>query len=220
MSRFKLTKFQIAVHLGSLIPFFLLVYDAWANNLTVYPIQAATYRTGKTALVLLLLTLACSPLNRLLGLRQALTVRRALGLYTFFYASLHLLIFTVVDYGLDPQMLYEAIFKKRYALVGFAAFLLLLPLAITSTKAWMKRLGKRWTRLHNLIYPAAVLVIIHYVWLVKSDIRTPLAFGAGVVALLVLRRPGVRRAIANLRAQLNRRRREPAGAPESVKSLT
>jgi methionine sulfoxide reductase heme-binding subunit len=170
--------------------------------------------------VLLLATLACSPLNRLFGFRQALTVRRALGLWTFFYVTLHFLIFTVVDYGLELDLLRDAIFDKPYALVGFTAFLLLIPLAVTSTKGWMKRLGKRWTKLHYLIYPTAVLVIIHYVWLVKSDIRTPLAFGAGVALLLALRRPGVRKFLTGLRSQWSHRRQAAPAAPDRVKSLT
>jgi sulfoxide reductase heme-binding subunit YedZ len=132
-------------------------------------------------------------LNTVFGFRQALKVRRALGLYAFFYASLHLLIFVGVDYGFDPVLLREAIFEKRFALIGFASFLILLPLAITSTRGWMKRLGKNWTRLHRLVYLAALLVIVHYTWLVKSDIRVPILYGVGIVILLVLRLPAIRR---------------------------
>jgi sulfoxide reductase heme-binding subunit YedZ len=189
----RLSKIQLLVHLAGLVPLAWLIFDFLTGNLTVNPIQAATLRTGKAALVFLILSLACTPLNTVFGFRWALKVRRALGLYAFFYASLHFLIFIGLDYGFDPVLLREAIFEKRYALVGLAAFLLLLPLAITSTRGWMKRLGQGWTRLHRLVYLAGLLVIVHYVWLVKSDIRIPLLYGLVMVVLLALRIPAIRR---------------------------
>ncbi len=197
--RFKFSKFQILVHLGSLVPLAILIFDAWRNNLTYNPIQEATFRTGKTALVLLVLSLACTPLNTVFHFRQALKVRRPLGLYAFLYASIHFFIFVGLDYNFDPELLKGAIFEKRYALVGFSAYLLLIPMAVTSTKGWMKRLGKKWKRLHQLVYLAGILVVIHYVWLVKTDVRVPLLFGLGVVLLLLLRIPAVRRRLSNLR---------------------
>jgi len=193
---------QIAVHLAALAPLALLIWDALHRNLTANPIQAITFRTGKTALILLVLSLACTPLNTVFGIRQAVKWRRPLGLYAFLYAGLHFLVFTVLDYGLDWVLLREAIFEKRYALVGFAAFLLLIPLAITSTRGWMKRLGKRWKRLHQAVYIAGVLVIVHYVWLVKADRREPLLWGAAVSLLLLLRVPAVRRWIAKIRPRI------------------
>jgi sulfoxide reductase heme-binding subunit YedZ len=197
--RFKFSKFQIFVHLGSLVPLAILIFDAWRNNLTYNPIQEATFRTGKTALVLLVLSLACTPLNTVFHFRQALKVRRPLGLYAFLYASIHFFIFVGLDYNFDPELLKGAIFEKRYALVGFSAFLLLIPMAVTSTKGWMKRLGRKWKRLHQLVYLAGILVVIHYVWLVKTDVRVPLLYGLGVVLLLLLRIPAVRRRLSNLR---------------------
>lgn len=196
----------IITHIGALLPFVILVWDFFHNQLTVNPIQEATFRTGKTALVLLTLSLAVTPVNIIFGLRQLIPVRKLLGLYAFFYVSLHFLIFVWLDYGLDLALLKEAIFEKRYALVGFAAFLILLPLAITSTKGWMKRLGKRWKRLHQLVYLAALLAVIHFVWLVKSDIREPLAYGAVIGMLLLIRVPGIRRPITTFRHKLKRRR--------------
>jgi sulfoxide reductase heme-binding subunit YedZ len=190
---------RLLTHIAALVPLALLLWDYQHDQLTVNPIQEATFRTGKTALVLLVLSLACTPLNTLLGLRQVLPLRRPLGLYAFAYAVMHLLIFVVVDYGLDPQLIWETVVEKRYVLVGFSAFLLLLPLAITSTKGWMRRLGPRWKRLHRLVYLAALLVVVHFVWLVKSDIREPLLYGAAVVLLLVLRAPAIRRTLTNLR---------------------
>ncbi len=202
MAQFSLprfTKFQAAVHIGALLPLMLLIFDWTRDNLTFNPIQALELRTGKYALVLLILALACTPLNTVFGFRQALKVRRALGLYAFFYASIHFLIFIGLDYQFDLALLQEAIFEKKYALVGFAAGLILLSLAITSTRGWMKRLGKTWTRLHRFVYLAGILVIVHYVWLVKSDIRVPLLYGALVLILLILRIPSVRRAASKLR---------------------
>ncbi len=193
---------QVAVHLAALAPLALLIWDGLHDQLTANPIQALTLRTGKTALILLVLSLACTPLSSVFGIRQAVKWRRPLGLYAFLYAGLHFLIFAVLDYGLDLFLLREAIFEKRYALVGFAAFLILIPLAITSTRGWMKRLGKRWKRLHQAVYVAGLLVIIHYVWLVKADRREPLLWGAAVGLLLLLRIPAVRRWIAQIRPRI------------------
>jgi methionine sulfoxide reductase heme-binding subunit len=198
MPSLKFTRFQILVHVGSLVPLALLIWDAFTDHLTVNPIQDVTFRTGKAALVLLVLSLACTPLNTLFGFREALKVRRALGLYAFLYVSLHFLTFVGLDYGFDLGLIRDAIFDKRYALIGFAAFLTLLPLALTSTKGWQKRLGKTWRALHRWVYLAATLAVVHYVWLVKSDIREPVAYGTVVLLLLIVRVPGVRR-IVNLR---------------------
>lgn len=195
----RFTKFQAAVHIGALLPLMLLIFDWTRDNLTFNPIQALELRTGKYALVLLILALACTPLNTVFGFRQALKVRRALGLYAFFYASIHFLIFIGLDYQFDLALLQEAIFEKKYALVGFSAGLILLSLAITSTRGWMKRLGKTWTKLHKFVYLAGILVIVHYIWLVKSDIRTPLLYGALVLVLLLLRIPYFRRSASRFR---------------------
>ena len=206
----KFTRFQLLVHAGALVPLAWLIVDFLRDNLTVNPIQALTLRTGKYALTLLILSLACTPINTLTGFSPALKVRRALGLYAFLYASLHFLIFVGLDYGFNPGLLREAIFEKRFALVGFSAFLILVALAITSTRGWMKRLGKRWTRLHKLVYLAGILVIVHYTWAVKSDIRVPLLYGAVVLLLLVARIPQVRRSISGLRH---------SGIPANVKKI-
>ncbi len=190
---------RILTHLGALVPLALLIWDGMQGRLTANPIQEITQRTGKTALVLLLLSLVCSPANRLLGLRQVVPLRRPLGLYAFGYAALHLLIFFVVDYGLDVALIQEAVLEKRYVLAGMGAFVLLVPLAVTSTRGWMRRLGRRWKPLHRLVYLAALLAVLHFVWLVKADIREPLLYGAAVAALLILRLPLVRRPLEALR---------------------
>jgi sulfoxide reductase heme-binding subunit YedZ len=195
----RFSKFQLAVHIGALLPFALLVFDWTQDNLTFNPIQALELRTGKYALVLLILSLACTPLNTVFGFRQAIKVRRPLGLYAFFYAGIHFLIFIGLDYQFDLLLLQEAIFEKRYALVGFLAGLILLPLAITSTRGWMKRMGRKWATLHKFVYLAGVLVIVHYVWLVKTDIRQPILFGVILLLLLIARIPYVRRNLSRVR---------------------
>ena len=195
----KWTKFQIIVNLAALVPFILLVVDWFRDNLTYNPIQALELRTGKYALVLLILTLACTPLNTIFGFRQALKVRRTLGLYSFFYVSLHFIIFVGLDYQFDFSLLKGAIFEKRFALVGFTAGIILLPLAFTSTRGWMKRLGKTWKKMHKFVYLAGILVIIHYMWVMKSDIRISLLYGAVLLILLLLRIPSVRRGASRVR---------------------
>lgn len=198
---------RILTHVGAIIPLIWLLWDYWFNNLTVNPIQDITFRTGKPALILLVLSLACTPVNTLFGFKQVLPLRKPLGLYAFMYVSLHFLIFIGLDYGFNWGLLYEAIFEKRYALVGFAAFLILLPLAVTSTQGWMRRLGKNWKRLHRWVYLAGILAVVHYVWLVKADIREPLLYGTAVALLLILRLPAVRKAVTHFRSRFKKERR-------------
>jgi len=188
---------RVVTHLGSLLPLVAIVWALLTDTLTANPIQDVTFRTGKAALVLLMLSLAVTPFCTIFKFYKFNRIRRTLGLYAFFYVSLHFLIFVGLDYSFNLAYLREAIFEKRFALVGFAAFLILIPLAITSTKEWQKRLGKKWKLLHKGIYLAGLLAVIHFVWLVKSDIREPLAFGAVLAILLVLRIPAVKRAFRN-----------------------
>jgi len=203
----RFTPFQIFVHLASLVPLGLIVYLSLADGLTANPVQDLTLRTGKAALWLLVLSLAVTPVNTLFGFRQGIKVRRALGLYAFLYASLHVIVFFYVDYALDFALILQDVGSKRYVIVGAATFLVLLPLALTSTRGWMKRLGKNWKRLHKLVYLAGVLAVVHYVWLVKSDIREPLAFGLAVGLLLLARVPAVRRPLSGLHMQMRGRLR-------------
>ncbi len=201
------TPFQIFVHLASLVPLALIVYLSLTDGLTANPVQDLTLRTGKAALWLLVLSLAATPANTLFGFRQAIKVRRALGLYAFLYASLHVIIFFYVDYALDFALILQDVGSKRYVIIGAATFLVLVPLALTSTRGWMKRLGKTWKRLHKLVYLAGVLAVVHYVWLVKSDIREPLAFGLAVALLLLARVPAIRRPLSGLHMQMRGRLR-------------
>jgi sulfoxide reductase heme-binding subunit YedZ len=202
MTRFSLPRFSLfqgMVHIGAILPLILLIFNWYQDNLTFNPIQALELRTGKYALVLLVLSLACTPINTVFGFSQVMKVRRPLGLYAFLYASIHFLVFIGLDYQFDLFLLQEAIFEKRYALIGFAAGLILLALALTSTRGWMKRLGRTWTKLHKFVYLAGILVIIHYVWLVKSDIREPLIYGAIVLLLLAARIPYIRKKLSRIR---------------------
>lgn len=192
------------VHVGALLPLAKIGWDFWFNQLTFNPIQELTFRTGWYALILLILSLACTPLNTVLGWRQALPLRKPLGLYAFMYALLHFLIFIGLDYGFDPQLIWEATFEKRYALVGFSAFVILSALALTSTRGWQRRLKKNWKRLHRLVYLASLLAIVHFVWLVKADIREPLSYGAVLLLLLSLRLPWVRKQTTRLRNRLKK----------------
>jgi sulfoxide reductase heme-binding subunit YedZ len=210
--KLRFTRLQVAAHIGSWLPAALLTWDYYHSNLTVDPIQALTQRTGKYALVLLVLSLACTPINYLFGFHHVLKIRRALGVYAFLYAATHLLIFIGLDYGFDWTQLKNIILKQPFALVGLAAFLILLPMAITSYKRWMKYLGKNWKRLHRLVYLAVVLVILHYAWSLKGDIfrlqgniGQPILFGAIVLVLLALRLKPVHVIVDNIRLALSHR---------------
>jgi sulfoxide reductase heme-binding subunit YedZ len=205
MRKLKARWLQILTHIGALLPLTWLLWDCWQGLFIVDPVQEITTRTGKTALILLILSLACTPIYMVFGFRQALRVRRALGLYAFMYAGLHFLTFIGLDYGFDLDLIRQDILDQRYVLVGFAAGLLLLLLAITSTQGWQKRLGKNWKRLHRLAYLAGILAIVHFVWLVK-DIREPLRYGAVVALLLIVRIPVIKRAVSNARYQLKHER--------------
>lgn len=195
---------QILTHVGALLPLAWLLWEAWQGQLIVDPVKEITTRTGKTALILLILSLACTPLNTIFGFKQALRVRRPLGLYAFLYVGLHFLTFLGLDYGFDLHLIRQDILDQRYVLVGFATGLLLLTLAITSTKGWQKRLGKNWKRLHRLVYLASILDIVHFAWLTK-DIREPLRYGGLVALLLIVRFPAIKRAIGNARYQFKAR---------------
>lgn len=192
---------RLLVHTGSLIPFFVMAWKYWQGLFLVDPVREIITTTGKTALILLILSLSCTPIHTLLGFKPALRVRRALGLYAFGYAALHFLVFIGLDYGWDWPLIADAVFAQQFTLVGFAAGLILLALAITSTQGWMKRLGKRWKQLHRLVYLAGGLVIVHYLWLVK-DIREPMVYAGIVAFLLALRVPIIKKAARRLRQQI------------------
>lgn len=176
------------------VPAALLAFDAWRDRLGADPIETITHRTGWWALTLLLVTLAVTPVRRITGWNGIVRLRRMLGLFAFFYAVLHLLTYVVLDLFFAFGLVLEDIAKRPYITVGFTAFLILLVLAVTSTKGWIRRLGKRWQRLHRLVYVAAVGGVVHFLWLVKADTREPLIFGAVLAVLLLARLRWPRRA--------------------------
>lgn len=205
MPRRRYDYFKIAVHAAALVPLAALIFDAFMGRLGFDPIREITFRTGRDALVLLMLSLAVTPVNRFFGLRAVVRVRRALGVYAFVYASLHFLTFIGLDYGFNLTQIVEGISQRPFALVGFVAFLTLVPLVVTSTNGWKRRLGRNWKRLHRLVYLTGVLVIVHFAWAAKQDYSEPLTYGA-VVAILLL---------ARVRLSL---RRQPGPAAASSKN--
>ena len=178
------------------IPAILLAWDAWHHRLGANPVNFAILTTGMSALVFLMLTLAVTPLRKITGLNWIIFARRTLGLYAFFYACLHFLIFFSLDRSFSVSSTLSEMVKRKYLIVGSTGLFVMVPLAVTSTNAMIKRLGgKRWRALHRLAYVAAIAGVIHYYMQVKADVRKPLAFAA-VLALLLgyrvlvsLRRP-------------------------------
>lgn len=203
---------SVLAHVGALLPLIVLIADFYADRLTANPIQQATIRTGKTALILFVLSLACTPMNTVFGFRPALKVKRALGLYGFLYVCVHLFIFGILDFGLDLQLIWQEIVQKPYVLAGLGAFVLLVPLAITSTKGWQKKLGKDWKTLHKLFYFIALIAVLHFALVVKSITGRPepLLWGAGIIILLLLRLPIIRKFVSTTRAKWSAARRVQA----------
>jgi methionine sulfoxide reductase heme-binding subunit len=195
---------RLWIHIGALLPLGVLVWRFMTGNLTVNPIQAASQRTGDIALVFLLLSLACSPASSILGIKEALRYRRTLGLYAFFYATLHFLIFVGLDYTFRWDLIWETLVEKRFIVLGFSAGLILLALAVTSFDWWKKRLRKNWKRLHRLVYLAGGLAVIHYFWAVKAGVRLPLLAIWILLALLLIRVPTIKELLIDARYKLLR----------------
>jgi len=172
-----------------LVPLVRLIVFGGSGGLGANPIEFITRSTGTWTLVGLLATLSVTPLRRLTGRAELLRYRRMLGLFTFFYASLHFVTYVWLDQFFDPAAIAKDIIKRPFITVAFTAFVLLIPLAATSTHAMMRRLGRRWQHLHRLIYPIALLGVIHYLWLVKKDLTEPLIYGAILALLLAVRLP-------------------------------
>ena len=193
----------LAAHAAALFPLLWLAWDWWFDRLSIDPLDDYTVRTGTAAILLLLATLAVTPVHTATGWRQVLTLRRTLGLYAFFYAALHLLVFVGLDYGFSLKfILLDGLPSKPYILVGLAALLLMLPLAVTSTRGWMKRLGRNWKRLHRLAYAAGILAVVHYLWVAKVAYGKPVIYAVVLGLLLAARIPAVRTRLARLRARL------------------
>lgn len=186
MNKLRITKFII--FFAALVPLGRLVWKYFHGGLGANPIEVITHSTGDWTLILILTTLAITPLRRITKQYWMIGVRREIGLFAFFYGTLHFTTYIWLDKFFDWHEMIKDIAKRPFITVGFTAFVLLIPLALTSTAGWIRRLGgKRWQNLHRLIYLSATAGVIHFIWLVKADLRRPLTYGAILGTLLVLR---------------------------------
>ncbi len=182
------------VHTGALLPLVWIIWRFIQDSLTANPIREIQLETGRIALTLIMLSLTCSPVYNATGFVPVRQVRRTLGLYAFMYAGLHLLNFIGLDYRFNFPQIWGAIADKRFPLAGMASFLLLISIAITSTRGWGDRLGKNWKRLHRMVYVAAAVGVVHYVWAAKSQasMTVPLIYGAVLAVLFIVRIPPIK----------------------------
>lgn len=190
----KFTRLQIVIHLGAWIPLLLIVFNFYSGNLTVNPIQDIEQRTGRLAILWLVLSLACTPLASIFGWKELIKRRRTIGLYAFMMAFIHVSIFIALDFGFSWGLIWAEIIEKQFILLGAIAFIGLTLLAATSFKYWQKTLKKNWKRLHKTVYVIAPLVVIHYALAKKGnllslqgDILRPLIYAIVVTVLLATR---------------------------------
>ncbi len=209
MKKFPYTPLQAAIHIYAWSGLIWLIFDLVTGNLSPNPIQDLEQRTGRHAIALLVLLLMCTPINTIFKWSEPLKRRRTLGLYVFMYATIHVIIFADLDYGLAWSRLAQELFQKPRLIAGVIAFTLLIPLAVTSFDIWKKRLGKNWKRLHQLVYLIAPLVVLHYVWSKKGDILSlqgeiikPLIYGLIIAVFLIFRIPPVRRSLASFSSRM------------------
>jgi sulfoxide reductase heme-binding subunit YedZ len=194
----------LLAHILALTPLLLLLINYLRDDLTFDPIRYVMLRTGEVGLILVVLALACTPVSILLGWRQAVQIRRPLGVYGFLYVTLHLLVYAVWENELDLRLIWRDLGERRAMSVGLIAFAALIPLALTSTNSWQRRLGTRWRTLHRLVYVATPLSVLHFYWLDRDFKGEPLTY-AGVVALLLLVRVSpVRQALGRWRRAGNK----------------
>ena len=171
----------------SLIPFFVIIYKIYFNQLGPEPVKEITHHTGEWTLIFICLTLAMTPLKRLTNLNIWIQFRRMLGLFVFFYATIHLLTYVGIDYRFKWEPIFDDVIKKKYIFIGFSAWLLLIPLSITSSQKMMKLLKHNWKKIHKLIYVIAIFGALHYIWLSKTIFFKPLIFAIIILILLILR---------------------------------
>ena len=171
----------------SAAPFLLITYKIFFNKLGPEPVKEITHFTGEWTLIFICLTLSMSPLKRFTSFIFWIKIRRMLGLFVFFYATLHLLTYVVIDYRLDWNQITDDVIKKKYVFVGFAAWLLLIPLAATSSQKMIKILKKNWKKLHKLVYVIAIFGSLHYIWLSKTIFFKPMVYFVIITVLLILR---------------------------------
>ncbi|MBL8063450.1 MAG: sulfoxide reductase heme-binding subunit YedZ [Anaerolineales bacterium] len=199
------TPLQIIIHLYAWSALVWIIVELFTGTFSINPIQELEQRTGRHAITLLVLSLACTPLNVIIKFPELLKRRRTLGLYALMYATVHVLIFINLDYGLAWSLIARTIFDKPYIIVGALSFLLLIPLGVTSFDIWKVRLGKNWKRLHRVVYIIAPLAVLHYIWSKKGDILTlsgdivrPAIYGLILAIFLAIRIPAIKRALASL----------------------
>lgn len=179
---------KVLLFLLCLVPFLDLLWRIYRSDLTANPIEFITHTTGDWTIRFLMFTLAITPLRSILNQPQLIRFRRMLGLFAFFYGCAHFATWFWLDKSFDVHEMWDDIVKRRFITVGMTGLLLMTPLAVTSTAGWVRRLGfRRWQLIHRLIYFVALAGVIHYYWLVKSDIRLPLMYGAILAVLILLR---------------------------------
>jgi sulfoxide reductase heme-binding subunit YedZ len=182
---------KVLVFALCLVPLLWAGWRAWNQDLTANPVEYLTHFSGDWTIRLLVITLSVTPLRKVLGLPELIRFRRMVGLFAFFYGCLHFLTFLWLDKDFEVREMLKDVSKRPFITAGFAAFVLMVPLALTSTAGWIRRLGgKRWQLLHRLVYFSAIAGVVHYYWLVKSDIRLPVLYGSLVGMLLVYRAVG------------------------------
>ena len=201
MRRLRLNWYRLLVHLIALAPLGWLAVRAARDDLPVLINRYLMLRSGVIALVLLIAALACTPARILFGWRWIATVRRPLGLYAFAYAVAHVVVYAQFENALDWRLIWRDLGERPSMAIGFVGLIALVPLALTSTNGWQRRLGTRWRVLHRLVYLAVPLAVAHYYWLDRDDRRSPLLYAALVAALLLIRLPPLRRALGSLRGR-------------------
>jgi len=219
LRRVPYTPLQVGIHVFAIAELAWIFLDLFLGRLGANPLQAMQQRSGRLAITLLVMSLACTPLSLLLGWRELLKRSRTLGLYAFGIAFAHILIFVDLDNGLAWSFFAQTVAQKPYILFGMAAFLMLIPLAVTSFDIWKVRLGKNWKRLHQLVYLTAPVAVLHYalskkgdLFRLQGDIVRPLIYALVILLLLALRLPFIRRFIAEQRGRLTARLRAARAA--------
>jgi len=185
MSRLRITK--VLIFLATLVPLERLVWKFFHDGLGANPVEVITHSTGDWTLILILTTLSITPLRKLTKQYWLIGIRRMIGLFAFFYGCLHFTTYLWLDKSFDVHEMIKDVYKRPFITAGFTAFVLLIPLALTSTKGWIRRLGKNWQRVHRLIYITAIAGVVHYIWLVKADLRKPLQYAFVLSVLLIYR---------------------------------
>jgi sulfoxide reductase heme-binding subunit YedZ len=206
---------KVLLWVGALLPTVWLGAGAYWGWLGANPIEKLEHVTGMSALIGLLATLLVTPVRRVTGWNPVIQLRRPMGLFAFYYVALHFSIWMGLDLGLNLSWITDDIRKRPYITVGFTGFLLLIPLALTSTRKSIRRLGKRWVTLHRLVYVVPALGVIHYYWSVKADVRIPILMGVIYATLMLVRIPGWVESRARKSGRAARPRREPRESPAS-----